>query len=170
MPLDGGRVNNGVRQFWFLIAGLAGALFMIGVTIGGYLLDGQHHKTSLHLNPYVLAVVAIALGIAGQVLVRVVDSPLNGSSDSSLVASYRARFFLWVGVGEAPAFTALLFAIATNHFWIYPVGLVFAMLSFVRITPTVRHLAKDQLRLDQSGTHCSLVSALASMPAGRSRR
>jgi hypothetical protein len=157
MPLYGGRANNGVRQFWFLLAGLAGALVMIGVTIGGYLLDGHHPKTSLHLNPTALTVVAIALGIVGQVLVRVVDPPLNGSSESSLVATYRARFFLWVGVGEAPAFIALVFAIATNHFWIYPVGLLFALLSFVRIAPTARHLAKDQRRLDQSGTPCSLV-------------
>jgi hypothetical protein len=170
MPLPGGRANNGVRQFWFLLAGLAGAMVMIGITIGGYLLDGQHHKTSIHLNPTLLAVVAIAIGIVGQVLIRVVNPPLNGSSESSLVATYRARFFLWVGVGEAPAFIALVFAVATNRFWIYPVGLVFPLLSFVRIAPTARHLAKDQHRLDQSGTPCSLVSALASMPVGQTRR
>jgi hypothetical protein len=162
--------NNGVRQFWFLLVGLAGALVLIGVTIGSYIANDHHRKTSIHLNPYLVAIIVIALGVTGQVLVRIVDPPLNGSTDASLVATYRQRFFLWVGVGEAPAFLGLVAAIATNEFWLYLVGVVFAVLSYVRIAPTARNLARDQRHLDQSGSPRSLVSALASMPARRSRR
>ena len=161
---------NGVRQFWFLLFGLAGALVMIGVTVALYITQNHHHKASLHLNPYLLAVVIVIIGIAGQVAVRVVEPPLKGTSDASLLATYRSRFFLWVGVGESPAFIGLAAALASNRFWLYPVGVIFAVLSYFRIAPTARHLARDQRQLDQAGMSRSLLSALASMPARRPRR
>jgi hypothetical protein len=162
--------NKGVQQFWFLLVGLAGALVLIGVTMASYIANDHHHKTSTYLNPYLAGIIVIAFGVAGQVLVRIVDPPLNGSTDASLVATYRQRFFLWVGVGEAPAFIGLVAALVTNNFWLYLVGVVFAVLSYVRIAPSARNLARDQRRLNQSGSSLSLVSALASMPARRSRR
>jgi hypothetical protein len=171
MPLTRGgttRGNNGVRQFWFLLIGLAGALVVVGLTIGNFLAKNRHHA-SLHINEYLLAGVVIALGVAGQVLVRLVDPQLNGATDASLTATYRQRFFLWVGVGEAPAFLGLLAAVATDRFWLYLVGCVFAVLSYVHIAPTARNLARDQARLDQNGTPRSLVSALGAMPTRTSR-
>lgn len=173
MPLNTGGISssaNGVRQFWFLLIGLAGALVMIGVTVGTYMAQDHHHKTSVHVNPYLLAVILVILGTAGQVLVRFVERPLNGTSDRTLLDTYRSRFFVWVGIGEAPAFMGLAAALVTNRFWLYPVGVVFAVFSYWRIAPTSGHLAKDQRRLDQSGSPRSLVAALATMPAGRSRR
>lgn len=163
---------NGVRQFWFLLAGLAGALVMIGVTIALYMVQSDHQRNghAVHVNPYLIAGVLIALGTAGQVAVRIVQAPLKGNSDASLLASYRARFFLWVGVGEAPAFLGLVAAVATGRFWLYPVGVIFAFMSYAHIAPTTSHLARDQAQLDRSGSHRSLTSALATMPARRPRR
>jgi hypothetical protein len=163
---------NGVRQFWLLLAGLAGALVTIGVFIALYIVQNKHHKSghALHLDPYLIAAILIIFGVAGQVVVRFVRAPLKGDSDASLLASYRARFFLWVGVGEAPAFIGLAAAVATGRFWLYPVGVVFAFVSYVHIAPTARHIAKDQAELDRSGSRRSLISALATMPARRSRR
>ncbi|MFZ0250227.1 MAG: hypothetical protein WAL61_09800 [Acidimicrobiales bacterium] len=175
MAFDGGGANggiDGVRQFWFLLVGLAGALVMIGVTIAFYTVQNSHQNKGhrLHLSPYLIASILVAVGIAGMVAARLTERPLDGSSDASLLASYRSRFFLWVGVGEVPAFIGLAATVATGHFWLYLVGCVFAVAAYVRIAPTANHLAKDQAQLDRNGNHRSLISALGTMSARRSRR
>jgi hypothetical protein len=166
-----GGNGGGVRQFWSLLIGLASALVFIGIIVGSYVAQAQHTKNGhpLHLSPYLIAVLLVVLGVAGLAAARFTERPLNGSSDATLLASYRARFFLWIGVGEAPAFLGLAAAVATGYFWLYLVGCVFAVVAYVRIAPTVRHLARDQDQLDRSGTHRSLSSALETMPVRRRR-
>jgi hypothetical protein len=175
MPLNsagGNSAVNGVRQFWFLLMGLAGALVMIGVAVAPYVIQNQHLKKShpLHLSPVSSASVIVVVGLIGQVLVRSVNRPLNGSSDVSLLASFRARFFLWVGVGDVPAFVGLALALASDRFWLYPVGVAFALVSYAHIAPTGAHLARDQEQLNRSGNRRSLIEALATMPGRRPRR
>lgn len=167
-----GGGTNGVRQFWFLLAGFAGGLVLIGVTIGVFIAQNEHQMKGhpLHANPYILAAIVVVLGCGGLIAAQILDRPLNGSSDSLLLTSYRTRFFLWIGVGDAPAFLGLAFAVATDRFWLYPVGVVFACVAYVRIAPTARHLARDQERITRCGSGLSLVSALSNMPARRPRR
>lgn len=157
---------NGVRLFWFLLAGLAGAVVCICLAFALAIYDGKAFRRGhrLHLSPGLLAIGIVVIGMVCLLAARLLGRPLDGSSDASLLNSYRSRFFLWVGLGEATFFLGLAAVAVTGWFWPCLVGAVFAVLGCVRIAPTGRALARDQERLNATGNSRSLVAALATMP------
>jgi hypothetical protein len=157
---------NGVRLFWFLLAGLAGAVVCICLAFAVAIYDGKAFRRAhrLHLSPGLVAIGIVVIGLACLLAARLLERPLDGSSDASLLASYRSRFFIWVGLGEAPFFLGLAAVAVTGWFWPCLVGAALAVLGYVRIAPTARALARDQERLNATGNSRSLVGALATMP------
>jgi hypothetical protein len=116
-----------------------------------------------------VAIVIVGIGIGCLLLARLLERPLNGSSNTALLASYRTRFFLWVGLGETPFFVGIAAVAVTDWFWPCLVGAAFAVIGYLRIAPTASALARDQQRLNGTGSSCSLVAALTTMP-NRGRR
>ncbi|MCB1002621.1 MAG: hypothetical protein KDB35_00385 [Acidimicrobiales bacterium] len=106
----------------------------------------------------------LAVGVGGLVGVPFVERPLDCASDASLAATYRTRFFLRVAAAQAPALFGFVGFFLTA-WWLYPLGLAFALVGFARLAPTVRHLAADQEVLLASGCNRDLVHALRH-PAG----
>jgi hypothetical protein len=169
-PLGDGNMT-GVRVFRFLVAGLAGALVFICLAFAVAVYEGKAFRRvhRAHVSPGFVAIVIIVVGIGCLVVAKLFERPLNGGSDSALVASYRSRFFLWVGLGETPFFLGVAFVAVTDWFWPCLVGAAFAVIAYWRIAPTTGALARDQARVNGSGSSRSLVAALATMPTRATR-
>src|SRR5580704_2736710 len=153
---DGDR--SGVRTFWALLIRLAGVLALICLVFAYAIYQGKafrniHH---VHLSPGLVAIGIVVIGIACLAAAKGLERPLDGSSDSSLLASYRKRFFLWVAFGEIPFFVGVAAAALTGWFWPCLVGTAFAFTGYYRIAPTVAALARDQDRLRGTGSSRSL--------------
>ncbi len=111
-------------------------------------------------GPIWLFVVLIASGGLSAVLLPRFEKPLDCTSDLTLVASYRSRYFARVAVTESSALIAFVGALTTREWWIYPLGLLVSLLGFARFAPTSRHLAHDQTFLSDHGCRRLLLKAL----------
>jgi hypothetical protein len=151
---------------------LAGAVFFICVAFAFGIYHGKAFRSDhrVHFRPALVAIGIIVIGLACLLVARRLERPLDGNSDSSLVASYRTRFFIWVGLGEASFFVGLAAAAVTDWFWPCLVGAAFAVIGYLRIAPTAGALARDQQRLNSTGSSRSIVDALATMPTRATRR
>jgi hypothetical protein len=100
-----GPPGSGVRTFTMLLFGLGAAIVMIGVVLGVALVEVKSLRIGHvhHANLWALAIFLTLVGCVLHLVGRRLERPLDPSSDQSLVGSYRQRFFLWVGCGEAPA-------------------------------------------------------------------
>jgi hypothetical protein len=160
-----GGDQSGVQAVRMLLGGLAVAIVMIGIVLGvafttdGHLRVGQLRSPSATVITIALVVIGVGFLAAGTRLER----PLDISSERALVASYRSRFFLWIGLCETPAFLGIAAAVATGRFWLYLVGSVFAFIGYARISPTAGHLRRDQQSIDHRGSSLVLVAALDAM-------
>jgi Ca2+/Na+ antiporter len=152
-----------------LLFGLGAAIVMIGVVLGVALVEVKSLRIGHvhHANLWALAIFLTLVGCVLHLVGRRLERPLDPSSDQSLVGSYRQRFFLWVGCGEAPAFVGIILVVVTGRYWFYLLGAIFAFVAYARIVPTPKHLAEDQETLNQHGGTRSLVAALDSMPTMR---
>jgi hypothetical protein len=157
---------NGVRVFWFLLAGLAGSVVSIclALTLAVYQGKAFRRVHRVHLNPGLVAIGIVVIGIGCLLVAKVLERPLDGRSDPSLLTSYRRRFFIWVALGEMPFFVGIAAVAVTAWFWPCLVGAAFALIGYIRIAPTASALARDQERLNNTGSSRSLVAALATMP------
>jgi hypothetical protein len=157
---------NGVRVYWFLLAGLANAVLFIGVALAVAVFHGRTfarvHAT--HVSPALVDAGMVVISVVVLVVAKSVERPLDGGTDASLIATYRARFFLWVGLGEVPFFVSIAAVAATDRFWPYLIGAACALVGYGRIAPTPGHLARDQEQIDRHGPARSLVAALSTMP------
>jgi hypothetical protein len=166
---DGNK--TGVRLFWLLLANLAASVAFICLAFGVAIYQGKAFRRlhPVHFSPGLVAIGILVIGMGCLLAARLLERPMDASSDSSLVASYRSRFFIWVGLGEAPFFIGLAAVAVTGWFWPCLEGAAFAVIGFLRIAPTAGALARDQERLNATGSSRSLVAALATMPS-RTRR
>lgn len=170
----GDRGALAIRQFWFLLLGLAGSVVMIGVVLAiatghGPSNAALHVDHLPHVSTGALALALVGLGVVTLAAARALDRPLDGTSDAALVASFKRRFFLWVGLSEVPTFVGVALVALTARFALYPVGALFAFIGYARIAPTKVHLARDQERLDRAHQGRSLLNALGTVPAQSNR-
>lgn len=101
-----------------------------------------------------------AIGALSIVLPRLVERPLDCSSEGALLGGYRTRFFLRLAFADAAALVGFVGAILTGEAWLYLVGVPFAAVGFVRLAPTTRNIDRDQDVLNQQGCGLSLVHLL----------
>jgi hypothetical protein len=95
---------------------------------------------------------------------RIRSRPLDTSGPRELAASYRANFFIGVGISEFPALAALVGTFLMGAGWIYLVGLLFSMIDMVLIGPYEREIARRQEQINAQGSSLSLGSALMQGP------
>jgi hypothetical protein len=97
--------------------------------------------------------------------------PLATGSPEALADSWRTRFFLEVDFAEFPGLAGVAGAIISDAFWVYPVGLAFALVGLWRIAPSRRNVTRDQAAIRLAGSSLDLVGALITMgPFGSARR
>lgn len=106
-----------------------------------------------------------AIGVGTLFVPGVVQVPLNGSSPSALLGSYRARFFVHLAYAEAAALLGFIGVFMTGQWWIYLLGAVFTFLGFLRLAPTEPNLRRDQEELNEAGCGLSLHGLLISTTA-----
>jgi hypothetical protein len=108
-----------------------------------------------------LAVVAVAfIGMVSRLAAQKVEKPLVGTSRAALILSYQRRFFLWMGIGEAPAFASIVAVVLTGEWYIFLVGVIFALVAFAQLAPTTKHLDRDQRQIAESGSELSIHDVL----------
>jgi hypothetical protein len=118
----------------------------------------------------VVAAGVAMIGALSLVLPRVVEQPLDCSSEGALVGGYRTRFFLRVAFAEAAALAGFVGAFLTGEAWMYLVGMPFTAVGFVRLAPTTRNIDRDQDALNQQGCGLSLMHLMVtSRPAPGTR-
>jgi hypothetical protein len=107
--------------------------------------------------------VTVAVGLAGVlclVAIRVVERPLDPSTDATLAGGYRTRFFLRLAFAEVPALLGFVAFLVSSQAWMYLIGGAFSLIGLWRAAPTARSLRRDQQVLAASGSQRSLVAVL----------
>lgn len=117
-------------------------------------------------SPFTASVLVIALGLLALGLGRLLDKPLDCTSDETLANGYRQRFFLRLATSEAAALVGFVAVVLTGHPWLYLVGAAITAVGFTRAAPTAANLATDQEALQVNGCGRSLVAALEGWSPG----
>jgi hypothetical protein len=133
-----------------IAVGVVAAIVELGHGVGG----GIGVPTGL------LALAIGVLGVLSLVGSRVVEKPLDASSDPVLLGSYRRRFFMRLAFAEAPALFGFVAFILSGARWLYLIGGVFSVIGLGITAPTAGNLARDQDALSAAGFHKSLVATL----------
>jgi hypothetical protein len=102
----------------------------------------------------------VAIGLVSLALPRALDPGLDCSSHEALVASYRTRFVLRIGIAESAALVGFASFLITGEPWHYPLGAAFTAVGLARVAPTSVNLARLEDRLALDGCPVSLVDAL----------
>lgn len=133
------------------------ALVLIGVVVavlsaGDQPVDGP--------SSGIVAGVIIGYGVLSVVLPRMIEPPLDCSSDAALAGAYRTRFFLRVAFADATALLGFVGFFLTGEAWLYPLGAAFTVVGFLRLAPTESNLETEQAELHLAGCARSLRAAL----------
>lgn len=108
----------------------------------------------------VLAVVGAVAAVAF-VVERLVERPLDCSSESKLMESWRTRFFIRIAFGEAPALVGFAGAFLWGATSPYFLGAAATAIMFARAAPSARNIADDQAELYDRGCSQSLLTVIA---------
>jgi hypothetical protein len=90
--------------------------------------------------------------------------PLVTGSPEALAGSYRARFFIGVGLAQSAALFGLAGVFIGGSLWIYLVGLAFGLVGFWMIAPTRLDIERRQREITAAGSPISLLDALTADP------
>jgi hypothetical protein len=104
----------------------------------------------------------VVIGIGSIAWIR--RRPLPTTSSEALARSYRALFYIGVGVGSAAALWGLAGVLLGGSLWIYLVGLAFALVGLWMIAPTRSDIERRQREITAAGSPLSLLDALISVP------
>jgi len=102
----------------------------------------------------------VAVGISSLALPRILDPGLDCSSQDALIASYRTRFVLRIGIAESAALVGFAGCLITGEPWHYPLGAAFTAIGLAKVAPANVNLARLEERLALDGCSLSLVDAL----------
>ena len=97
------------------------------------------------------------------------EPPVKCTSDATLAATYRARFFFRIAFSQAAALFGFVGFFLTYDWWPYPVGVMIAAYGLSHAAPTRSNLRRDQERLTEQGCFRPLVQALRSVPPAHER-
>lgn len=90
--------------------------------------------------------------------------PLVTGSPEALAGSYRARFFIGVGLAQSAALFGLTGVFIGGSLWIYLVGPAFGLVVFWMIAPTRLDIEQRQREITAAGSPLSLLHALTTVP------
>lgn len=110
--------------------------------------------------PTTLAVALLAVGAVVSRLGPRLERSLDCTSNGTLAATYRMRFFLRLAFSEVAALLGFVAFFLTYAAWAYPVGAAITAVGFMHAAPTAANLSAEQQQLTAQGCGRSLVSAL----------
>ena len=90
--------------------------------------------------------------------------PLVTGSPEALAGSYRARFFIGVGLAQSAALFGLAGVFIGGSPWTYLVGLPFALVGLWAIAPTRLDIERKEQEITAAGSPLSLLDALIAIP------
>lgn len=158
--LASGTALGTFRLVW--IAYLLAQAMVAGVV--AFLAVDQRTSGSWLLPAGMVAVAAVA----GAALPQVMARPLDTTDAASLVASYRARFFVRTAFANmVPMVGFAAFIVAGRPLAYATAAVVGVLLLVLRAAPSQGNLARDQAELDLAGSPLRLVEALAAPLPGR---
>ena len=162
--------THGLTILRRLFASFACALVMIGAVV--VLLSATTTLTRHPLPSIDVAIGVLLYGVFSVFVPRLIEKPLDCSSDQRLAGTYRTRFFLRLAFANAAALLGFVGFMESNNGWFYALGVAFAAIGFYRVAPSAANLAKDQQALSDASCSRSLIAALATLPPppARSRR
>ena len=164
--------SKGVRGYWMLLVGFGAGIVFVGVLLAIFKFVGKQFKSDhlAQVNAGIVGLGVLLVGVVCILVARRLERSLDGTSDATLVKSYQERFFLWIGLGEAPAFVGIIALVATGAVWLYPLGALFSFIAYAHLAPTGDHLHRDQESLNRRGIERSLRAALEAAPASPFQR
>ncbi len=86
--------------------------------------------------------------------------PLRTEDPNHLAGSFRASFFIGVGMAESAALFGICGIFISGSLWIYLVGLPFALAGYALIAPTRSNIERKQRQIQAIGSPLSLGHAL----------
>jgi hypothetical protein len=95
---------------------------------------------------------------------RVRRRPLATTSMETLARSYQALFFIGISIAVGPGLWGFAGAFLGGSFWIYLVGLAFALVGLWMIAPTHQDIERRQREITATGSPLSVLDALVSVP------
>lgn len=157
-----------LTAFRLIFVGLIVALLFWGWVLLYIVESGRWWSTDQ--DAWFLGVVLRVGALATLLVQRVRARRLDVTSPGNLAASYRARTFIGIGSAEVPALAALVGVFVMGAYWIYLVGLAFALAGLSLVGPTRREIAPRQEQIAAQGSPLSLVKALMEAPPPGFRR
>lgn len=107
-----------------------------------------------------LALVMLGFGVLAQILVTKLERPLDGTSEGSLLNTYRGRTIIRSAVAEGGALLGIVAALISVRAWVLLVAALIGAVGFVRAAPTAAAIQRDEERLQAQGSPFSLMAAL----------
>jgi hypothetical protein len=101
-------------------------------------------------------------------LPRLRHRPLPSVDRASLLRSYGARFFVLMGVAQAPALAGVVVSFISGSLWTPVIGIAISMIGLFLIAPSRRNIEFEQQKLDAEGSSLSLGQILT-QPMGNER-
>lgn len=144
-----------------LFANFCGAIVLISVIV---VVLGESGRDDPPVAWSVAIVVAV--GVVAVAASRRLARRLDGSTDESLVTSYRTRFFVRMACSEAAALAGFAVNLTLGPWWVYFVGLPFTVVGFALAAPTAGNIERDQAALRAEGCHRPLGRLLGVRDAG----
>lgn len=149
---------NALQMLRLLFTSFVTTLVLIGLVvlfIGGSVATGSGGP-----SPPLVAAGVVAFGLVSVVAPRLIERPLDCSSEVALLTGYRTRFFLRIAFAEAAALVGFVGVFLSGEAWMYPLGALFTAVGFIRVAPTSRNLERDQEALNLAGCGLSLTTLL----------
>ena len=95
---------------------------------------------------------AVALGLAALIVRHRIEQSVIGAAANTVAATYRANFFLSLGVAEVAPLLSFVGTFLTGAPWLYPLGMLAAAPAFVRLAPSAANLRRiDEQRRIRGG-------------------
>jgi hypothetical protein len=154
-----------LTAFRLIFLGLVGSLLVWGWILLYIVQSDRWWKSDQ--STWFLAVV-IGLGAGNLIYVQAIRARrLNVEFLERLAASYRGQTFIGIGVAESSALVGFVGTFIMGNYWIYLVGLTFALSELFLVGPTRREIARRQEQIAAQGSPLSLVQALMeTLPPG----
>jgi hypothetical protein len=93
-------------------------------------------------------------------LPRLRHRPLPSVDQASLLASYRGRFFIMVGIAQAPALAGVVGSFFSRSLWTPVIGVGISMIGLFIAAPSRRNIEYEQQKLNAQGSPLSLGQLL----------
>lgn len=150
--------TNALQLLRHVFTSFVMALVLFGFVVTSVASDVADGRSSPSSS--VVAAGLVAYGVVSLIAPRLLERPLDCSSDSTLVSGYRTRFFVRVAFAEAAALVGFVGVFLSGSAWMYALGASFAAVGFIRLAPSRRNLERDQDALNLQGCGRSLTGLL----------